>query len=44
MSTYVISDIHGELDAFKEMLEKINFKYDGTDELHIIGDMVDWGR
>ena len=22
--TYVISDIHGELDAFKEMLKKIN--------------------
>ena len=43
MSTYVISDIHGQLDAFKEMLEKIDFKYDGTDELHILGDMVDWG-
>ena len=24
--TYVISDIHGELDAFKEMLKKIKFK------------------
>ena len=44
MSTYVISDIHGQLYAFKKMLNKIDFKFDGTDELHILGDMVDWGR
>lgn len=43
MSTYVISDIHGQLYAFKKMLNKIDFKFDGTDELHILGDMVDWG-
>ena len=44
MSTYVISDIHGQLHAFKKMLNKIDFKFDGTDELHILGDMVDWGK
>ena len=25
MSTYVLSDIHGDFDAYKKMLEKINF-------------------
>ena len=24
-------------------LEKINFKYDGTDKLYLLGDYVDWG-
>lgn len=43
MGTYVISDIHGQLDAFKRLLDKVNFKLDGTDELHILGDIVDWG-
>lgn len=41
MSTYVISDIHGELDKFKELMEKAGFKY-GEDELHILGDCVEW--
>ncbi len=44
MATYVISDIHGQLNKFKEMLALINFKYDASDELHILGDMVDWGK
>lgn len=43
MSTYIISDIHGQIDAFKKMLDKIEFKLDGTDSLHILGDMIDWG-
>lgn len=43
MATYVISDIHARLDAFKLMLKKIDFKYDGTDSLHILGDMIDCG-
>lgn len=42
MGTYVVSDIHGQLDCFKELLDKVNFKY-GEDSLHILGDMVDWG-
>lgn len=44
MSTYAISDIHGQLDKFKEMLDVIDFKFDGSDELHILGDMIDWGK
>ena len=39
--TYVISDIHGELDAFKEMLKKIKFK--DSDVMYIIGDVIDRG-
>ena len=39
--TYVISDIHGELDAFKEMLKKIKFK--DSDMMYIIGDVIDRG-
>lgn len=39
--TYVISDIHGELDAFKEMLNKIKFK--NSDMMYIIGDVIDRG-
>lgn len=44
MSTFVISDIHGNLRAFKALLEKINFKYDGTDNLYLLGDYTDWGE
>lgn len=44
MATYVTSDIHGQLEKLKEMMELINFKYDGSDELHILGDMIDWGK
>lgn len=39
--TYVMSDIHGQYDAFKEMLKKIRFKDDDT--LYIIGDIFDRG-
>ena len=38
---YVMSDIHGCLDEFKEMLEKINFNK--KDELYILGDIIDRG-
>lgn len=44
MSTYCISDIHGNLREFKSMLVEIGFKYDGSDRLIIMGDMVDWGK
>ena len=41
MSTYVMSDIHGRMGAFHNMLEKIRFS-DG-DLLYVIGDVVDRG-
>ena len=39
--TYVMSDIHGQFDALKEMLGLIEFSED--DELYIIGDVIDRG-
>lgn len=41
MSTYVMSDIHGESQRYSQMLEKIGFG-DG-DQLYIIGDVIDRG-
>lgn len=38
---YVMSDIHGEYDKYKAMLEKINFS--DEDELYILGDVIDRG-
>ena len=42
MSTYIISDIHGHLDLFKNLLGKIKFDFD-KDNLYLLGDYVDWG-
>ncbi len=39
--TYVMSDIHGNYTAFKQMLKEINFTDD--DLLYIVGDLVDYG-
>ena len=39
--TYVISDIHGQFDAFQKLLQKIEFGYD--DEMYILGDVIDRG-
>lgn len=39
--TYVMSDIHGEYDKYKTMLEMINFSDDDT--LYVLGDVVDRG-
>ena len=41
MSTYVMSDIHGNYRAYKAMLEKINFNRE--DMLYILGDILDRG-
>ncbi|MCR5221852.1 MAG: serine/threonine protein phosphatase [Lachnospiraceae bacterium] len=41
MSTYVISDIHGQYDMFMELLEKIGLKE--TDTLYVLGDVLDRG-
>ena len=40
--TYVISDIHGQYDAYIKMLEKIRFSAD--DMLYIDGDILDRGK
>lgn len=39
--TYVMGDLHGMLDQFCEMLNKIKFK--NSDTLYILGDIVDKG-
>ncbi len=41
MSTYVISDIHGQYKSFKKMLKLISFGKDDT--LYLLGDVIDRG-
>ncbi len=41
MSTYVVSDIHGEYDKFIRLLDKINLRTDDT--IYILGDVLDRG-
>lgn len=41
MSTFIMSDIHGQYNAYKKMLEKINFS--DEDELYVLGDVIDRG-
>ena len=41
MSTYVMSDIHGERELFHKMLQRIAFSEDDT--LYILGDVIDRG-
>ena len=43
MATYAISDLHGALDEFTRLLERIRFRYDGSDSLYLLGDFGDWG-
>ena len=42
MSTYVMSDIHGDYDKYITMLKKINFSH--LDDLYILGDIIDRGE
>ena len=42
MSTYFISDIHGEYDLFMKLLKKI--KFNDSDTLYICGDIIDKGK
>lgn len=42
MSTYVCSDIHGNLNRFHKMLEVLNLK--DNDKLYILGDCIDRGN
>ncbi len=44
MSVYAISDIHGAYDEFRALLRKIEFRFDGSDQLYLLGDYGDWGR
>ena len=39
--TYVISDIHGNFEKFKEILEKIHFT--DNDIMYVLGDILDMG-
>ncbi len=41
MSTYVVSDIHGEYNKFTDILEKISLK--DSDTLYVLGDILDRG-
>ena len=41
MSTYVISDIHGQYKSFIKMLDLIRFSKDDT--LYVLGDVIDRG-
>ena len=41
MATYVISDIHGQLEKLETLMEKINLK--DSDNLYVLGDVVDRG-
>lgn len=41
MSTYVMSDLHGEADLFHAMLKKVNFSE--SDRLIVLGDVIDRG-
>ena len=38
---YVVSNIHGNYEKFKQLLEKISFSED--DIMYILGDLVDFG-
>ena len=43
MSTYVMGDLHGQVEAFNRMLDKIKFNRD-LDKLYLVGDYTDgWG-
>lgn len=42
MATYVISDIHGAFDEFNALLDKIHLRFDGQDQLYLLGDYGDW--
>ena len=41
MATYITSDIHGQYDKFKALMEKINLKDEDT--LYVLGDIIDRG-
>lgn len=42
MKNYVISDVHGDYEKYKAMLERIAFSDDDT--LYVLGDVIDRGK
>ena len=40
--TYVVSDLNGHLDVFRDLLEKISFS-EKRDVMYVLGDIVDYG-
>ncbi|MCR4591520.1 MAG: fructose-bisphosphatase class III [Lachnospiraceae bacterium] len=42
MATYVVSDLHGQYEAFEAGLKKIEFS--DQDELYVLGDAIDRGN
>lgn len=45
MTDYIIADIHGNYDGFKNILKEVDYDMEmGTDSLIILGDIVDGGR
>lgn len=42
MATYCISDIHGDYDRYRAILQKINLR--DRDTLYVIGDVIDRGK
>ena len=40
--TYVVSDLNGYLDVFRDLLEKISFS-EKRDVMYVLGDIVDYG-
>lgn len=41
MATYCVSDIHGEYETYRRLLEKLCFS--GRDTLYVLGDVIDRG-
>lgn len=45
MSTYVMSDIHGQYQAYMDILNQIGFSnFEMEDHLYILGDVIDRGK
>lgn len=41
MSTYIMSDVHGQYKAYRKMLQ--NIKFGKEDQLYVLGDVIDRG-
>jgi len=43
MKTYLVSDIHGQYQVFRQILAEAHFSPDAGDRLYVLGDIVDRG-
>ncbi|WP_289135681.1 metallophosphoesterase family protein [uncultured Brevibacillus sp.] len=43
MTTYFVSDIHGQYQAFQQALRNASFSPQRNDQLYVLGDMIDRG-